>query len=125
MRVLIVDDIAEFHDLIADAFREIGASLELTHAIDGLQAIDIINNSRSFDLIISDFQMPNINGAELFRFTQMKKLNVPFILFSSAVNLDLSVFSGQDFCGVVRKHELPQLQEIVRSMVTNVASDGH
>lgn len=68
LSVLITDDIAHNRLYIADILREISATLDITEAENGNDAVNkvtdhIKKSGRSFDLIIMDFQMPELNGA--------------------------------------------------------------
>lgn len=53
----------------------------VTVAKDGVAALEKININY-FDLIISDINMPNLNGAELLEELNNKSLKIPFILLS-------------------------------------------
>jgi len=64
MRILVVDDDALFHKLAAAVLRD--QSYELLHAMDGQQALAQFQEHRP-DLILTDYQMPRMNGVELCR----------------------------------------------------------
>jgi len=84
-RVLIVDDDPAFLELLSNELNYYGYSA--TKATNGSDAIDIYKEI-DFDLVITDFQMPGINGLVVAHeirqicFSQNRKL-VNIILLSS------------------------------------------
>ena len=64
MRVLVADDDALFHKL-ADAVL-LRDGYQLLHARDGLEALGIFEDQRP-DLVLTDYQMPGMNGIDLCR----------------------------------------------------------
>lgn len=63
-RVLVVDDEESIREFLEIMLRKEG--YEVTVAEDGQKALDVIKK-KSFDLVISDLQMPNLTGIELLR----------------------------------------------------------
>ena len=63
-RVLVVDDEESIREFLEIMLRKEG--YEVTCAEDGQKALDIIKK-KSFDLVISDLQMPNMTGIELLK----------------------------------------------------------
>ena len=69
LTVLITDDIAQNRSYFADILREITSDITIHEAENGKDAVDqvarhIQDTGKSFDLIIMDFRMPVLNGAE-------------------------------------------------------------
>jgi CheY-like chemotaxis protein len=60
--VLVVDDEVDVRAIMAEALAEAGYSVE--QAPDGRQALQALRSQR-FDLLVTDFAMPGMNGAEL------------------------------------------------------------
>lgn len=63
-RILVVDDEESIREFLEIMLRKEG--FEVTTAEDGQKALDTIKK-KSFDLVISDLQMPNMTGIELLR----------------------------------------------------------
>lgn len=63
-RILVVDDEESIREFLEIMLRKEG--YEVSTAEDGSQALELVKK-RSFDLIISDMQMPNMTGLELLR----------------------------------------------------------
>lgn len=74
-RILVVDDEESIREFLDIMLKKEG--YEVTCVEDGQKAIDILKK-KSFDLVISDLQMPNVTGIELLQHT---KENYPDLLF--------------------------------------------
>ena len=74
-RILVVDDEESIREFLEIMLKKEG--YEVTCVEDGQRAIDILKK-KSFDLVISDLQMPNVTGIELLKHT---KDNYPDLLF--------------------------------------------
>lgn len=79
VRLLLVEDDQDVREAMSEIFSSFG--IAITEATDGLEAIEILKNS-FFDFIITDIQMPNMNGYEFL--LSLKKLNIstPVIVLS-------------------------------------------
>ena len=78
-KVLIVEDEALMADVVRDYFRSDG--YETTETRNGLEAIDIFY-SDSFDLVLLDVMLPEIDGFSLCRYIR-KKSDVPVIMMTA------------------------------------------
>ncbi|ARA94772.1 two-component system response regulator [Rhodothermaceae bacterium RA] len=63
MKILVVDDSPTMRRIVTNALREIGYT-ELDEAGDGAEALEKLK-SGSFDFVVTDWNMPNMNGLEL------------------------------------------------------------
>jgi two-component system sensor histidine kinase and response regulator WspE len=61
-RVLIVDDSVTMRTLERSILE--GAGFQVTMAEDGLRGLDALRGNPAFDLVVTDFNMPNMNGLE-------------------------------------------------------------
>ena len=64
-RVLIVDDEEDARLMISAV--ALGTGLEVVEAVDGREALDILQNDADFALIICDKMMPRLDGYEVIR----------------------------------------------------------
>ncbi len=62
-RILVVDDSITTRELERSILEAQGYTVEL--ADDGTVALDMLNHDNTYDLVISDVEMPNMNGFEL------------------------------------------------------------
>jgi two-component system, chemotaxis family, chemotaxis protein CheY len=69
-RILIIDDIRSLRDLLKAYLHRLGYT-EITEAIDGDQGLNALwsayNEQTPFELVISDWNMPNMTGIELLQ----------------------------------------------------------
>jgi two-component system chemotaxis response regulator CheY len=83
--VLIVDDSAAIRKILQRVLRQTDLPLgEIHEAGDGTEAVDILKN-RSFGLILSDINMPQMDGLQLLaRIKEMPHLkSVPVIMITT------------------------------------------
>jgi two-component system chemotaxis response regulator CheY len=78
MRVLIVDDSRAMRMIVARALRQAGFDgLELVEAANGAEALTCIQQEQP-DLVLSDWNMPEVNGLELLTRLRSSRNTVPF-----------------------------------------------
>lgn len=83
--VLIVDDSAAIRKILQRVLRQTDISLgEIQEAGDGTEAVEILKN-RGFGLILSDINMPRMDGLQLLaRIREMEHLkSVPVIMITT------------------------------------------
>jgi two-component system chemotaxis response regulator CheY len=67
MRVLIVDDSSTMRRIIGNVVQQLGISKEdFDEAEDGLAAWKLLSQN-SYDVVLTDWNMPNMNGLELVK----------------------------------------------------------
>lgn len=64
-RVLAVDDSQTMRDMVSFTLRNAG--FEVKEAVDGRDALNVLAKERAFDVIITDINMPNMDGISLVR----------------------------------------------------------
>jgi two-component system, chemotaxis family, sensor kinase CheA len=62
-RILYAEDSAFFRNMAAPVLR--GAGFDVTMAADGQEAFEILNGDPGFDLVLTDIEMPNMDGFTL------------------------------------------------------------
>ena len=82
LRVLVVDDSPTMRAFVVAALESDG--FEVTAAKSGFEALKILPGA-SFHLIVTDVNMPDINGLELVRFVRQSQnhKNTPLIIIST------------------------------------------
>lgn len=78
--ILIVDDEVSLRQMLSILLKRQGYVIE--QADNGLNALSMIKE-KSFDLIISDIQMPKMTGIELLRSLREEDVNVPMIMVTA------------------------------------------
>ena len=67
--LLVVEDSATMRSLIASILEQLDHSVKITEAASGFEALRILPRSQ-FDLIVTDINMPDVNGLELVSFVK-------------------------------------------------------
>lgn len=78
MKVLVVDDSATMRMMVVSTLRKAGFSgLDIEQAEDGKIALDSIIKSVP-DIVLVDWNMPNMTGIELLEAVRAEEINVTF-----------------------------------------------
>jgi two-component system, chemotaxis family, chemotaxis protein CheY len=86
VRVLLVDDSKLARNHIRRVLNNLGL-LKVTEAVDGQDAINIMSDNM-FDLIVTDYNMPEVDGRELTRYVreQSQQSHIPILMVTSESN---------------------------------------
>jgi two-component system OmpR family response regulator len=93
--ILIVDDDAHIRDVIAFALEK--ADMQVQHAADGREALDIFLKNPQIDLIVLDINMPEMDGLTLCR--ELRKTSQTPILFLSSRDDEIDRILGLELGG--------------------------
>ena len=77
--ILVVDDDRLVRRFMRESLRSLG--YEVRDAQDGQDAL-VLMDSQRFDLLLADFAMPRMNGAELAKAAQLKQPGLPVLIVS-------------------------------------------
>ncbi|MDQ1275865.1 MAG: two-component system, chemotaxis family, chemotaxis protein CheY [Euryarchaeota archaeon] len=80
MKVLLVDDDPVFHEL-SKTFLEVFHDINSDTVESAGQALEKLNEL-SYDVVVSDYDMPHMDGISFLRTIRDKRINIPFILFT-------------------------------------------
>ncbi len=83
-RILVVEDSETTRALLATSLEEIGTAYKITEAASGFEALRCLPRE-SFDLIVTDINMPDINGLELVSFVKRnpRLCAIPLLIVST------------------------------------------
>ncbi|PIE25527.1 MAG: two-component system response regulator [Neptuniibacter caesariensis] len=65
LRILVVDDSSMARNIITKVLENLGIT-QITQAVNGAEAMQLLPNG--FDLVVTDYNMPEVNGLELTEF---------------------------------------------------------
>ena len=85
-KVLIVEDNVSLKLILSKLITTAG--YEVTSTISGIAAIALLKNQK-FDILIADYQLPEITGLDIFQ--EIQKQPIKKILISAYANLNLDV----------------------------------
>ncbi len=86
--LLIVDDEADIREVIKDTLMNLG--LQIDEAENGLEATKLLENKR-YDAILSDINMPKMNGIEFLKYIRSENIPTPFVILTAYGDKDLAI----------------------------------
>lgn len=92
-RILVVDDIPCLAELVANILDEAGFKNFQTYS-DPFEVLDDIKDVESSSFIITDFQMPGINGVELLHAAQQHNRKINGVIISAQPEKAAELNSG-------------------------------
>ncbi len=83
-RILIVEDSATMRSLIAASLEELVVPVKIVEAKSGFEALRLLPRE-TFDLVVTDINMPDINGLELASFMKSSErhASIPLVIVST------------------------------------------
>jgi signal transduction histidine kinase len=115
-KVLLVDDDSAVREVTAAMLRDLGYSV--LEAGSGGGAFDLLERERTIDLIVMDFAMPGMNGAEVARQVRIDRPNVPILFITGFA--ERGAISGIDGALVIGK---PFSRDELAEKVTQVLAE--
>lgn len=125
-RLLIVDDSPTVLSQLTDDFAE---EYEVLTALSGKEAIEILEDpvrddicfSNLFDLIITDLNMPEMNGFEFAAYVRKKNRQNRFtpVIMLTSEKITKEEARSHGCAAYVSKADKPRLLAIVRILLTN------
>ncbi len=119
--ILIVEDSPTMRALLTTALEDLDMPVKVTEAESGFDALRQLPRE-SYDLIVTDINMPDINGLELVSFVRSNAAYraIPLIIVStegSERDRDKGVGLGAD-AYLVKPFEPDELKVVVRELLT-------
>ncbi len=83
-RILIVEDSPTMRAMLASALEGVDGPVKITEAASGFEALQLLPRE-SYDLILTDINMPDINGLELVAFVKKNEAyrSIPLVIVST------------------------------------------
>ncbi|KAF0093094.1 MAG: putative Fis family two component sigma-54 specific transcriptional regulator [Puniceicoccaceae bacterium 5H] len=82
-QILIIDDEADYADMLRELLQAHGFTSRLSH--EPTEAMQQLREGR-YDLVISDFKMPGLDGADLLQAIRKEKPDMPVVIVSGMMN---------------------------------------
>jgi DNA-binding NtrC family response regulator len=87
-RVLVVDDHAQARASISDVLRQAGHEVECVgSAVEAVRRLE----QATFDLVMTDLQMPGMSGLEFVHVVEQRKFNVQIVMITAHATVDSAV----------------------------------
>lgn len=121
IHILLVDDQEELLD-ITRLFLEKGGDISVDTAISARDALEMLNQKK-YDAIVSDYEMPSMDGIEFLKTLKIGHVEKPFIIFTGRSREEVvieALNSGADFYlqkGTDPKVQFAELKNMIRQAV--------
>ncbi|UUX93115.1 PAS domain S-box protein [Methanoplanus endosymbiosus] len=89
IRILLIDDDSLFLEIIKK-FLESSGGINVTAVSDADDAVELLSGKK-YDVIVSDYLMPGMDGIEFLKYVRMNHENIPFILFTGKGDKDVAI----------------------------------
>lgn len=119
-RILIVEDSATMRSLLASCLEDLESPVKIVEAESGFEALRLLPRD-PFDLVITDINMPDINGLELVSFIRNteKYKRIPVVIVStegSERDRDKGLAMGAD-AYVVKPFDAEMFRQVVADLL--------
>ena len=122
MKILVVDDFPTMRRIVKTLFRQNGFH-NFVEAEDGAKAYALLQQDRSIEFIVSDWNMPNMTGLELLKTVRSdpKVKHLPFLMVTAeaekenileAVKAGVSNYVVKPFTGAILKQKMAKIFEL-------------
>ena len=82
MKILLVDDSRTMRNILKKVISGMEGT-ETAEAGDGVEALQVIGQDGPFDLILLDWNMPNMDGLTLLKTVREKNISTPVIMVTT------------------------------------------
>ncbi|MFK7838936.1 MAG: response regulator [Bdellovibrionales bacterium] len=88
LKILIVEDQGEVRSMLRNMLMELGVT-QIFESHDGREALQFIDSAFDFiNVIICDWNMPNMNGVELLRQLRTVDTTIPFLMVTGRSDIE-------------------------------------
>jgi two-component system chemotaxis response regulator CheY len=128
MKILVVDDFSTMRRIVRNLLVELGFSNPLIQeADDGESAIAMLRN-QPFDLVVTDWNMPNMTGIELLRAIRAEPAlkGLPVLMVTAENNRDQIIVAAQAGVNgyIVKPFTAITLKEKLGKIFERIAASG-
>ena len=128
MKILVVDDFSTMRRIVRNLLVELGFSNPLIQeADDGQNAIEMLRKT-PVDLVVTDWNMPNMTGIELLRAIRAEPAlkGVPVLMVTAENNRDQIIAAAQAGVNgyIVKPFTAITLQEKINKIFERIAASG-
>jgi two-component system chemotaxis response regulator CheY len=124
MKFLIVDDFSTMRRIVRGLLKELGYN-NAEEAEDGVAALNLLKNAK-FDFVVSDINMPNMNGFELLAAIKAEASlkHIPVLMVTAEARKEDIVRAAQDGAAgyIVKPFTKATLEEKVQKIMQKLAT---
>jgi two-component system chemotaxis response regulator CheY len=123
LKFLVVDDFSTMRRIVRGLLKEIGCN-NVTEAEDGAVALELLRGQR-FDFVVSDINMPNMNGFELLKAIKAEEglRHLPVLMVTAEARKEDIVLAAQSGAAgyIVKPFSKATLEEKVQRILQKMA----
>ena len=125
MKTLVVDDFATMRKIVKNVLRQIDIT-NVTEAENGRQALEILKREGDFELIVSDWIMPEMTGIEFLKACKDDESvrEIPFVMVTAEAQKDsvIEAIKGGVDNYIVKPFTPDKLQDAIQKAVAKTRS---
>ena len=123
LKFLVVDDFSTMRRIVRGLLKEMGCN-DVTEAEDGAAALQLLKSQR-FDFVVSDINMPNMNGFELLKSIKAEETlrHLPVLMVTAEARKEDIVLAAQSGAAgyIVKPFSKATLEEKVQRILQKMA----
>ena len=112
-KILLIEDNFHLREIIKIKLHY-DCNVEVETASSAIEAIEMLKRNPIYTFIICDYIMSEKNGIHVLRYLEGTDLNIPFVFFTSTINLEIETIYPM-YLGIIYKLEYERL---VKSIIT-------
>ena len=124
IKFLVVDDFSTMRRIVRGLLKEMGCN-NVEEAEDGAVALHMLRNTR-FDFVVSDINMPNMNGFELLKAIKADEMlrHLPVLMVTAEARKEDIVLAAQSGASgyIVKPFTKATLEEKVQKIMQKIAA---
>jgi two-component system chemotaxis response regulator CheY len=127
IKVLLVDDSVVMRKLLSSSLKQAGLDVaDVVEVNDGAEALSALERNRAIDLVLCDWNMPNMNGLDFVQAARSQGFTLPIVMVTTEAGADrLKQATEAGANGFVCKPFTPaRLAEAVCPLLAAVVSEG-
>jgi len=128
MKILVVDDFSTMRRIVRNLLVELGFSNPLIQEADDGESAMVMLRSAPFDLVVTDWNMPNMTGIELLRAIRAEASlkGMPVLMVTAENNRDQIIAAAQAGVNgyVVKPFTAATLKEKLTKIFERIAASG-
>ena len=128
MKILVVDDFSTMRRIVRNLLVELGFSGQLIQEADDGENALVMLKSQSFDMVVTDWNMPNMTGIDLLRAIRAEASlkGLPVLMVTAENNRDQIIAAAQAGVNgyIVKPFTAATLQEKLTKIFERLAAAG-
>ena len=128
MKILVVDDFSTMRRIVRSLLVELGFSSQLIQDADDGENALIMLRKQSFDMVVTDWNMPNMTGIDLLRAIRAEDAwkGLPVLMVTAENNRDQIIAAAQAGVNgyIVKPFTAATLKEKLTKIFERIAASG-